>query len=173
MYDISFSNRNVTEPINTSFGLPEDLKPDAADKRIASFFNTTAGTNLGRASFYNANNTGIPVYRPGEVILIKAEAQARKNSVAAAITELNKILTKTTDVVGIGAGLSAYSGATTQASVLTEIYKQRCIELFLTGLKLDDSRRFGRPESERTRTFLPYPQNERDNNKSTPVDPVN
>lgn len=174
MFDNTFSNRNVTEPLNTAFGLPDALRPATADKRIGFFFNTTAGSNLARASFFTANNSAIPVYRPGEIILIKAEALARRNNVSGAITELNKVLTKKTDAVGIGADLPAYSGALTQADVLTEIYRQRCIELYLTGLKLDDSRRFARPASERTRTFFPYPASERDNNPSnTPADPTN
>lgn len=176
MFDATFSNRNVTEPVNTGFSLPDAIKADVADKRTAFFFNRTGGTNppnLARASFFIANTTALPVYRPGEIILIKAEALARKNNVAGAITELNKVLTKKTDVAGIGADLPAYAGAAAQADVLTEIYKQRCIELYLTGMKLDDSRRFGRPAAERSRTFFPYPQNERDNNTSTPADPAN
>ncbi len=87
------------------------------------------------------------------------------------------MLTKKTDVWTIGADLPAYEGEATAAAVLTEIYKQRCIELYLQGFKLEDSRRFGRPGAgttgaERTRNFYPYPQAERDNNKSTPADPA-
>ncbi len=174
LFESTFGNRNVTEPFNaTSFGLPDALRTPATDKRIAFFFNTTAGSNLARASFFTANSAAIPVYRPGEIMLIKAEALARKNNISGAITELNKVLTKKTDVAGIGADLPAYSGATTQADVLTEIYRQRCIELFLTGLKLEDSRRFNRPATERTRTFFPYPLSEKDNNPNTPADPAN
>ncbi len=47
----------------------------------------------------------------------------------------------------------------------------------MSGLKLDDSRRFGRPgptdaDAERNRNFYPYPTVERDNNPNTPADPV-
>ncbi|MHA8051422.1 RagB/SusD family nutrient uptake outer membrane protein [Aquirufa sp. ROCK-SH2] len=171
MFDATFSNRNVTEPFNNSFGLPNELKPDASDKRIAFFFNSTAGQNLGRASFFTANTAQLPIYRPSEMTLIRAEALARKNSLSAAVTEINKILTKKTDVLNINADMAEYAGGQTQTEILQEIYKQRCIELFLSGLKVEDSRRFGRPSSERTRSFLPYPQNERDNNTSTPSDP--
>ena len=178
MFDAVFSNRNVTEPTNTDFGLPAILKPSAQDKRIPFFFQTAvAGNNLGRASFYTSNSSALPVYLPGEIILIKAEANARKGNVDAAITELNNVLTKKTDVWGIGADLPAYTGDKTAAAVLTEIYKQRSIELFLQGFRLEDSRRFGRPGpgvagAERTRTWYPYPQAERDNNPSTPADPA-
>ncbi len=178
IFDPTFSNRNVTEPVNTDFGLPAALKPDAKDKRIGFFFQTAvAANNLGRASFFTANTTSIPVYLPAEMTLIIAEANARKGSIDAAIAALDKVLTKKTDVWGIGADLSAYAGDKTAAAVLTEIYKHRCIELFMQGFRLEDSRRFGRPAAgttgaERTRNFYPYPQAERDNNKSTPADPA-
>lgn len=174
LFDAVMSNRNVVEPTNATMGLPDALKPDPADKRLAFFINTTAGANLGRASFYTSNSAPVPVYRPGEMILIKAEAFARKNQLAEAVTELNKVLTKkaAADAWGIGADLPAYAGANTADAILTEIYRQRCIELFLTGLKLDDSRRFNRPNpAERTRNFYPYPLTERDNNSNTPTDP--
>ncbi|GGD76598.1 hypothetical protein GCM10011514_45690 [Emticicia aquatilis] len=178
IFDATFSNRNVTEPLNADFGLPTALKPDSKDKRIAFFFQTTvAANNLGRASFFTANSSAIPVYLPGEISLIIAEANARKGSIDAAITELNKVLTKKTDVWGIGADLPAYAGDKTAAAVLTEIYKQRCIELFMQGFRLEDSRRFNRPAAgtagaERTRNWYPYPLSERDNNKSIPADPA-
>ena len=54
--------------------------------------------------------------------------------------------------------------------------RQRCIELYMSGMKLEDSRRFGRPGpndagAERSRNFYPYPTVERDNNSNTPADP--
>lgn len=175
IFEAVTSNRNVVEPTNTNLGIPDALKPDAADKRLAFFLNTTAGANLGRASFYTGNGSAVPIYRPGEMILIKAEVLARKNNIADAITELNKVLTKKAagDAWGIGADLPAYSGASTSDAVLTEIYRQRCIELFMTGLRLDDARRFNRPAAERSRNFYPYPLSERDNNSNTPADPAN
>jgi starch-binding outer membrane protein, SusD/RagB family len=173
----SFGNRNVTEPVNTALGLTDVLKPDAKDKRVAFYTQTAAPTkNLG-TGFFTANTAQIPVYLPGEMTLIKAEASARKNDLAGAVAELNKVLTKTTDVWGIGAALPAYSGANTADAILTEIYKNRCIELYMSGLKLEDSRRFGRPAagtatSERNRNWYPYPLNERQNNSNTPADPA-
>jgi hypothetical protein len=91
---------------------------------------------------------------------------------------LNKIRTKASDPFGVTAKLAAYTGAETQAAVLVEIYKQRCTELFLSGLRLEDCRRFGRPgpnetNFERNRNFFPYPSVERDNNQgNTPADPT-
>jgi hypothetical protein len=55
--------------------------------------------------------------------------------------------------------------------LLTQIYRNRCIELYLSGLKLEDMRRFARPLTERKRNFFPYPFRERDGNTNTPPDP--
>jgi len=63
-------------------------------------------------------------------------------------------------------------GPLTQQELLDQIYKNRAIELFMLGLRLEDQRRFGRPISERKRNFLPYPFLERDNNPNTPPDPA-
>jgi hypothetical protein len=173
----SFAARNNTEPADILFSLPAGSQTPSNDTRIPFFFNQTAGKNKGNASFFVANTTAVPIYRPGEVTLIKAEANVRKTSqdLAAAVVELNKVLTKTPsqDALGIGASQPVYAGAVTQAAILDEIYKQRCVELYLSGLRLEDSRRFGRPATERGRDFLPYPFSERDNNPNTPADPVN
>lgn len=169
----SFGNRNVTEPVSTALGLPDALKPETGDKRVNFYTQTTVpAKNLG-TGFFTSNTAQIPVYLPGEITLIKAEVLARKGTLDAAIAELDKVRTKTTDVWGIGAGLPAYGGAVDATGVLTEIYRNRCIELFMSGLKLDDSRRFGRPATERNRDWYPYPTNERQNNTSTPADPAN
>ncbi|UHG91999.1 RagB/SusD family nutrient uptake outer membrane protein [Spirosoma oryzicola] len=174
----TFGNVNVFAPANVNLGLSGALAPAANDRRIA-FYTQTANTkaNLG-TGFYTANATPIPVYLPGEILLIQAEASARKNDVAGAITALNKVLTKTaaTDAFGVGAGLPAYSGSQSADAVLTEILRNRNIELAYQGFRLEDSRRFGRPGpgttgSERNRNYFPYPRTERDNNTTTPKDP--
>lgn len=179
-FETSTSNRNVCEPINakpTLLGLPDSVNVN--DKRIAFFINSTAGLNLGRASFFTSNSAAVPIYRPGEMLLIKAEAMARLDKVNEAVAELDKVLTKksSADAWGIGADLPAYAGDKTKDAVLYEIYRQRCIELYLSGQKLEDNRRFNRPgpkdaKPERTRNFYPYPLTERDNNPNTPADPT-
>jgi hypothetical protein len=133
------------------------------------------------ATFYAAADAAVPVFRMGEMALIRAEAQARQNNLTGAVTEINAIRTKraTADPHGIGANLPAYAGTMTQDAILTEIYAQRCVELFLTGMRMEDQRRFGRPappnpssfQSERNRNFYPYPSLERDNNTNTPANP--
>ena len=76
------------------------------------------------------------------------------------------------DPYGIGANIAAgYTGASDVASLLTEVYRNRCISLFHSGLKLEDMRRFGRPTAERKRNFFPYPIAERNNNPNLPADP--
>ena len=107
--------------------------------------------------------------------LIKAEVYARMATpdLANALIELNKIITKkpADDPFGVGADLPA-SGPLTQSQLLEEIYRQRCIELYMSGLKLPDMRRFSRPNTERKRNYFPYPFVERDNNPNTPLDPA-
>ena len=180
LFEVAFGNKNVFEPFNAALGLTGTLAPNPADRRLAFFLRTnpTATQNLG-TGFYTANNAPIPVYVPGEMLLIRAEAYARKADVPNAITELNRVLTKTaaTDAVGLGAALPAYAGPQTAADVLVEILRNRSIELAFQGFRLDDSRRFDRPGpgaagAERNRNFYPYPRVERENNPSTPVDPL-
>lgn len=167
----SIATNNNYQPKDRNLGLDSSLTPSSADARI-NFYVTSDNKALG---FFDTSIKAIPVYLPGEIILIKAEALARKNQLASAVTELDKVLTKTAanDIFGVGANLPAYSGTVDQASVLTEIYKNRCIELYMSGLRLEDSRRFNRPTTERNRTYYPYPDSERFNNTNTPADPAN
>ncbi|MEJ7673967.1 MAG: hypothetical protein WKF59_15025 [Chitinophagaceae bacterium] len=76
-----------------------------------------------------------------------------------ALIEINKVITKqrSGDPFGVGAELPPLVGPLTQAQILEQIYRNRCIELYMSGLKLEDMRRFGRPTSERKRNLLPYP----------------
>lgn len=171
----SLITNNVFD-VNPNFGLTGNLLPNPLDERID--FYITNQINNGKG-FFTADETPIPIYLPGEMLLIKAEAYARDNQLGLAIDELNEVLTKTpaTDIYGLGANLPAYTGTINQNSVLEEIYRNRCIELFMSGLKLEDSRRFNRPApsatgEERNRNFYPYPTIERDNNTNTPTDPA-
>lgn len=170
LFETATSTNNVTAADNVTLGLPAGLQPDAGDKRVP--FYTTTAYNSKISGFAAASTTPWPVYLPGEMILIKAEAYARQNDLVNALIELNKIVTKTpaSDVYGVGADLPPLVGLT-QAQILDQIYKHRSIELYMSGLKLEDMRRFNRPNSERTRNLLPYPFLERDNNPNTPPDP--
>ncbi|MFN6245882.1 MAG: RagB/SusD family nutrient uptake outer membrane protein [Chitinophagaceae bacterium] len=174
IFTVATATNNVYQPIDSTLGLPAALAPTAGDGRIAFYtsINTTVLPRFRINGFYNTTTTGIPLYLPSEITLIKAEASARTGNLSAALTELNKVITKTTaaDPFRIGANLPA-STASTADAILTEIYKNRCIELFMSGLKLEDMRRFGRANAERKRNFFPYPFRERDGNINTPADP--
>jgi hypothetical protein len=162
--------------IRANFGLTGSLTPNAADKRIGFHLTKNAANGSG---FFLGDATAIPIYLPGEMLLIQAEANARKNDLPKAVEFLNRVLTKkpADDPFLIGADLPSYSGVMTQSAILEEIYKNRVIELYLLGMRLEDSRRFNRPgpgsaNAERTRNFYPYPQQERDGNSNTPADPA-
>ncbi|MGK2863282.1 MAG: RagB/SusD family nutrient uptake outer membrane protein [Chitinophagaceae bacterium] len=179
IYDVAGSNFNVYQPIDSTMGLLGSLQPDLADKRVP-FYMVLSGSTASRflmKGFAASTTTGFPIYLPGEITLIKAEAYARQATpdLANALLELNKVVTKqpSADPFGVGAGLPPYVGLT-QAEILEQIYRHRSIELYMSGLKLEDMRRFNRPNSERTRNLLPYPFRERDNNKNPdfPTDPA-
>lgn len=170
---------NLWQPVSNTLGLPAGLEPTAGDKRIPFYIseNLTVAPRYRMAGFAATVASEWPVYLPGEMILIKAEAYARQTSpdLANALIELNKIITKkpASDVFAVGADLPALVGPLTSAQILTEIFRQRSIEMFLSGQKLEDSRRLGRPQTERKRNYINYPFRERDQNKNTPADPAN
>ncbi|MBD2714931.1 RagB/SusD family nutrient uptake outer membrane protein [Microvirga sp. STR05] len=186
LFEVAFGNRNVFEPTDVNLGLTGALAPEAGDRRIPFYTraNPTATQNRG-TGFYTASAAPIPVYVAGEMLLIRAEAYARKSDLPNAVTELNRVRTSTTTAVLAnnlpvappGAGLAPYSGALTQDAILLDIYRNRQVELAFQGFRLADSRRFNRPGpggagAERNRNFYPYPRVERENNTATPEDPV-
>jgi hypothetical protein len=166
-----------------NFGLPAGLF-DPADKRLAFYFTTPRDVInndpvVTLTGFAAAQTTPIPVYLPDEIKLIKAEATLRTDGpLATALALINEVRTQTSgDLFGVNAGLPAYAGPVTKDDLLLEVYRQRSAELYLSGLKWDDTRRFNRPvppvnNSERNRVFYPYPDQERINNKNTPADPA-
>jgi len=166
-----------------NFGLPASIYY-TDDQRYNFYFNgikTTIGgeVTVGLTGFAASPTTSIPVYLTDEIKLIKAEAILRLNgSVTDALAQINAVRTQISgDPFGVNAGLPAYSGVTTTDALLLEVYKQRCAELYLSGLKWEDTRRFNRPApptdlTERNRIFYPYPDQERLNNPNTPADPA-
>jgi len=181
VFRVSLSTQNVYETKEGgTMGLPEELAVDRVNDERYTFYVTedTATSTFRARGFFKSDEDPIPLYLPGEIMLIKAEALARQNQLNEAVVELNNVLTKTTeeDAFGVGANLPPYSGPVTQDAILTEIYRNRAIELYMSGLKLEDSRRFGRSgpndaNPERNRNFYPYPNAERDNNPNTPANP--
>lgn len=175
-----------------NFGLSGTYQPDPNDGRYDFYLSDPGHLELAElggdalksiGGFFSAFDTPIPVYLPGEILLNMAEAYARDNDLVNAVTYLNRVMTKTGDVFGVNAALPDQTTFLTSLSkddLLEEIYKNRCIELFFTGQRLVDSRRFhpnlvftmsSDLESERNRNYYPYPQEERDNNTNCPADP--
>jgi len=166
-----------------NFGLPANLYY-AGDQRYNFYFNgikTVVGgeVTVGLTGFAASQTTPIPVYLTDEIKLIKAEAILRLNgSLSDALAQINAVRTQVSgDPFGVNAGLPPYAGEVTSDALLLEVYKQRCAELYLSGLKWEDTRRFNRPAppadlSERNRIFYPYPDQERLNNPNTPEDPA-
>ncbi|MEL6975807.1 MAG: hypothetical protein AAGL29_10490, partial [Bacteroidota bacterium] len=172
-----------------NFGLPDSFVFEAGDGRLAFYLIPLDETNQNGlpiedvSGFFNEITEPIPVYMPDEMNLIIAEANIRKSSadLGAATTALNLVLTDTDDPFDVNANVAAYSGANTAEALLDEIYKNRRAELFLTGMSLEDSRRFNRPQpsgsareftEERNRNFYPFPDIERNSNPNTPDDPT-
>lgn len=131
--------------------------------------------------FFGSSDIKIPVYLPGEMLLIKAEAYAKQNQLVDAVAQIDLVRQKTDDVFGVNAGLGAWTGnAADVDEIMDEIYIQRCIELFMTGQRFEDSRRIHSsfvPSngqdilSERNRNLYPYSYEERNNNSNCPDDP--
>ncbi len=77
-------------------------------------------------------------------------------------------------IFGVDAGLGPWTGdAANKSDIMDEIFKQGSIELFMSGMRLEDFRRIhpglvppsaGSYSNERNRNFYPYPFDERTNN---------
>lgn len=173
------SSNNVYAPIDSTLGLPLAIRPSLSDARIP-FYTSIAATGTPRFrmnGFWNSSTRAIPLYLPDEVRLMRAECLLRQSApdVVAAKALIDAVLQQTsaTDPLGIGANIAAgYTGPTDAASLLTEVYRNRCIEIYMSSNKLEDMRRFGRANAEMKRRNMPYPFRERDNNPNTPADPA-
>lgn len=172
------STNNVYQPKDSTLGLPPALAPSLIDARVQ--FYTTLNASAPRyrmKGFFTAATQAIPIYLVDEMKLIRAECLVRQSTpdLAGAKTLIDQVLMQagSADPNGVGANIATgYTGVVDAPSLLDEIYRNRCIELFMSGLKLEDMRRFSRPNSEMKRKFFPYPFRERDNNPNTPADPA-
>ena len=95
-------------------------------------------TRIWRSTKYPLITSSIPIASGDEAILLAAEADVETNNVAAAVTGINKLRTKSS--------LPAYAGGT-QAEVRTQLIDERRRELFLEGQRLGDIIRFKIPQS--------------------------
>lgn len=165
------------------------LSMDPADQRWVYF--VTPSTVTGRVGSlldvwarYVNPRAPLPLYYPDEALLIKAEALARQNQLAAAQAALDSVRTDCTGGRGLDdpkACLPPLSGSLTQAQLLTEIYTQRRYELYGTGLRWEDARRrnairgfavFPNVPVEGQRCWLPYAIGDRNANPNVPPDPA-
>lgn len=113
------------------------------DNRVQSkvALRTTAGFQDGLQSnydffLYKSNVDPIAIIRNEELILISAEVKAQTNQFGDAVAAINKVRN--------AAGIGDYSGAQTQAALITEILRQRRYSLFGEGHRWIDLRRYGR-----------------------------
>ena len=120
------------------------------DQRFTYFVtpSTTVTGRIGAAldpwSRYANPQAPLPVYFPDEALLIRAEALANQNQLAAAQAALDSVRTDCTGGRGLDDPKACLSGLTSQLSqsqLLAEIYVQRRYELFGTGLRWEDTRR--------------------------------
>jgi hypothetical protein len=159
------------------------------DGRAAYFVVPTAGvgrleTPIDLWARYSNTLAPLPVYFPDEALLIKAEALANLNQLAAAQAALDSVRTDCPGGRGIDdpkACLPALTGQLTQAQLLAEIYVQRRYELFATGSRWEDARRRNLVRGfvaapaiplDAQRCWLPYPIGDRNANPNVPPDPT-
>ena len=126
----------------------------------------------------------LPVYYPDEALLIKAEALANQNNLAASQAALDSVRTDCAGGRGIDdpkACLPALAGQLNKDQLLAEIYTQRKYELFGTGLRWEDSRRRNSVRGlvaapavpiDAQRCWLPYALGDRNANPNVPPDAV-
>lgn len=173
IFTLATSTNNIYQPVDSTMGLPVGLQPDLSDKREPFYISIGANPRYRINGFFNTVTTSIPVYLPGEILLIKAECYAQQNDLVNGTAWLDSVVLKqpSQDPFGVGAGLNTPVVAVSQSDLLTQIYKHRAIELYMSGLRLADERRFNRPVAERKRSYLPYPFVERNGNPNTPPDP--
>jgi Ni,Fe-hydrogenase III small subunit len=113
---------------------------------------------------YSTPNEPFPLYLPDEMKLIKAEALARTGQFGQAAALVNAVRTQTSSPVDEPvAGLPPLpaSALDTEAELLAQIARERRYELYMQGLRWEDTRRFGAAlTTEPTFPFLPLPLTE-------------
>ena len=126
--------------------MPAALQPDPTDKRLPFYTTTAYAAKI--LGFGAASTTSWPIYLPGEMTLIKAEAYARQLAnpdPVNALIELNKVVTKQPLLIHLVLVQACRRLLANSAKILGQIYKNRCIELFMSGFKTGRYAGFGRP----------------------------
>jgi hypothetical protein len=144
---------------------------EPGDQRVGFWVDTLTAPPVGNpptlalAQFglYGTRNAPFPVYVPGEMLLIQAEAQARKGDLAAAVDLINqeRAMSGTTYTPGAQLPPVSASELDTLDEVLAQIAYERRYELYSQGLRLEDLRRLGQYVGKQPKAdFLPMPQGE-------------
>lgn len=147
---------------------------EAADRRPAYWLQTTvapvAGNPADSLSYtlrkYSTQNESFPLYLPDEMKLIRAEALARQGNLQGARDLINQVRTQTSSSLDEPvAGLAALTilDLPDANSVLRQIGYERRYELYMQGLRWEDTRRLPVTSSV-TMPFLPIPAIECRNN---------
>ena len=158
------------------------LSMNPADQRWQYFVSPSTtltgriGALLDNWSRYANPQSPLPVYMPDEALLIKAEALANQNQLAAAQAALDSVRTDCSGGRGLDdpkACLAPLGSQLTQSQLLTEIYLQRKYELYATGSRWEDERRRGAVRgpvaspsvpTDAQRCWLPYAVGDRNAN---------
>jgi starch-binding outer membrane protein, SusD/RagB family len=142
------------------------------DRRPAYWVNTTAALlpanppmQLRPIRQYATRNDPFPVYLPGEMLLIRAEAQARLGNLQTARELINQVRTRCTPQPANqpAACLPALTEAQlpTLEAILRQIAYERRYELYMQGLRWEDLRRLGQYAGRTLNlNFLPLPLSE-------------
>jgi hypothetical protein len=159
------------------------LAAEAGDARVGFHISgaTVQGTIRPLRTFtqFATRTQPAPLYWPGEMMLIKAEAYANTGQLTQAADQVNYVRTRcggTSNQPKACLGALPASSLATQAQILAEIYRQRKFELFATGLRWEDVRRLGlvyNTSPYAKRCWLLYPNAERNTNSTVPENPAN
>lgn len=115
---------------------PGDTRVTAKTSRRADSAQQDGLSSIYDLWIYKTNDAPIPIIRNEELILLYAEVQAQLNNATNAGGAINTIR--------MAAGLGNYIGASDQASLITEILRQRRYSLFGEGHRWIDMRRYDR-----------------------------
>jgi hypothetical protein len=119
---------------------------------------------------YSQPNESFPLYLPDEMKLIKAEAYTRLQQFTLAEPLVNEVRTQASSPLDEPlANLAALpaSALDTEAELLAQIAYERRYELYMQGLRWEDTRRFGTAlTTDPTFDYLPLPQTECQTNAS-------
>ena len=176
-------------PVFALSGLLEYVKPlasfqseaEAGDGRIEYWIDTSVApfsgkppdTLLVEMGQYDSNAAPFPVYLPDEMRLIQAEAYTRLGQLATAAQLVNDVRTQSAPSVPgdpvPNLPALAPEALDTEAELLAQIAYERRYELYLQGLRWEDTRRLGADiTTTPVMTFMPLPTQECQANTANP-----